>query len=195
MLRKIAMGFGITLILVAGLGGIATAKTYTIDAAHTAVVFRVNHLGFSNVFGRFNDFGGALDFDGDWTNGTVELTIQTASVDTAVGKRDDHLRSPDFFNAAEFPTMKFTSTGIKKASGTTGTLTGELTLLGVTKPITLDVTFNKVGPHPSPQMAGVEVAGFSATTTVKRSEFGMKTMVPNVGDDIQIWIEVEGHNK
>ncbi len=125
----------------------------------------------------------------------MTLTIQTASVDTAVGDRDDHLRSPDFFNAEEFPTIEFVSTGVTKTGDKTGTLAGNLTMLGVTKPVTLDVTFNKVGPHPNPQMAGVEVAGFSASTTVKRSEFGMNTFVPAVGDDIELWIEVEGHNK
>ncbi len=186
---------GLAVFLAVAFAGPAAAKTYAIDPAHTSIVFRVNHLGFSNVFGRFNQFDGALDFDGDWTGGKVELTIQAGSIDTAVSKRDDHLRSPDFFNAEEFPTISFESSGVTKSTDTTGVLEGNLTMLGVTKPVRLEVTFNKVGPHPNPQMAGVEVAGFSATTTVKRSEFGMKTMVPNLGDDIEIWIEVEGHNK
>jgi len=195
MIRTIAVLLGTSTLLIGTIAPGAKAKTYTIDNDHTAVVFRVNHLGFSNVFGRFNDLAGAVDFDGDWSAGKVELTIQTASIDTSVAKRDDHLRSPDFFNAAEFPTMRFESTGVKKNSDNRGTLTGNLTLLGVTKPVTLDVTFNKVGPHPSPQMAGVEVAGFSAKTTVKRSEFGMKTFLPGVGDEIEIWLEVEGQHK
>lgn len=195
MIRSVVVAFGLVVLLTASLGEPASAKSYTIDPAHTAVVFRVNHLGFSNVFGRFNEFAGALDFDGDWGAGKVNLTIQSASIDTAVGKRDDHLRSPDFFNAEEFPTIEFVSTGVSKSGEKTGTLTGNLTLLGVTKPVSLDVTFNKVGPHPNPQMAGVEVAGFSAKTTVKRSEFGMKTFLPGVSDDIEIWLEVESHNK
>jgi polyisoprenoid-binding protein YceI len=195
MFRKIAIALGVSSLLVSASGQTAGAKTYNIDADHTAIVFRVNHLGFSNVFGRFKEFAGALDFDGEWSGGKVELTIQTGSLDTAVAKRDDHLRSPDFFNAAEFPTMKFVSTGIEKNNDNTGTLKGDLTLLGVTKPVTLDVTFNKVGPHPDPRMAGVEVAGFSAKTVVKRSEFGMKTFLPGVSDDIEIWLEVEGQHK
>ena len=195
MIRTIAVLLGTSTLLIGTIAPGAKAKTYTIDNDHTAVVFRVNHLGFSNVFGRFNDLAGAVDFDGDWSAGKVELTIQTASIDTAVAQRDDHLRSPDFFNAVEFPTIRFESTGVKKDGDQRGTLTGNLTLLGVTKPVTLDVTFNKVGPHPSPQMAGVEVAGFSAKTTVKRSEFGMKTFLPGVGDDIEIWLEVEGLHK
>ncbi len=195
MFRKIATALAVSALLVSGLTQTAAAKTYNIDAAHTAIVFRVNHLGFSYVFGRFNEFDGALDFDGDWAGGKVELTIQTGSIDTAAAKRDDHLRSPDFFNAAEFPTIEFVSTGVEKNGSKKGKLKGNLTLLGVTKPVTLDVTFNKVGPHPNPQMAGVEVAGFSAKTTVKRSEFGMKTFLPGVGDDIEIWLEVEGQHK
>ena len=178
-----------------GAAGDAAAKSYSLDPQHTSIVFRVNHLGFSNVFGRFNQFDGAIDFDGDWGGGSVAITIQAASVDTEVSDRDDHLRSPDFFNAAEFPEIKFESTAVSKTSDNAGTVTGNLTLLGVTKPVTLDVTFNKVGPHPNPQMAGIEVAGFSAKTAVKRSEFGMAGMVPAIGDDIEIWLEVEGHHK
>ncbi len=106
--------------------------------------------------------------------------------------RDDHLRSPDFFNAAEFPEMTFASTGIERTSDKTGKITGDLTLLGVTKPVTLDVTFNQRAPHPLPQYNGVEVAGFSATTTIKRSDFGMSTFVPAIGDEIEIILEVEG---
>lgn len=198
MFRNFVIGLGVSALFTASLGvfsGTASAKTYNLDAAHTAIVFRVNHLGFSNAFGRFTDFAGTLDFDGDWTTGKVDLTIQTASIDTAAEKRDDHLRSPDFFNAAEFPTMQFVSTGVTKNGDNTGKLSGNLTLLGVTKAVTLDVTFNKVGPHPDPRMAGIEVAGFSAQTTVKRSEFGMKTFLPGIGDDIKIWLEVEGQHK
>ena len=195
MIRTAGLAFVAALTATAMFATDASAKNYGIDPAHTSIVFRVNHLGFSNVFGRFNEFAGAIDMDGDWSAGSVAITIQAASVDTAVSDRDDHLRSPDFFNAAEFPEIKFESTGVTKSGDTNGTVTGNLTLLGVTKPVTLDVTFNKVGPHPNPQMAGVEVAGFSGKTSIQRSEFGMAGMVPAIGDEIEIWLEVEGLNK
>ncbi len=198
MIRKIAIALGAVGFCVAGVVSFtqtAAAKTYNVDGDHTVILFRVNHLGFSNVFGRFNDFTGAVNFDGDWSAGQVQLTIQTASIDTAVAKRDDHLRSPDFFNAAEFPTIEFVSTSVEKSTDKTGVLRGNLTLLGVTKPVALEITFNKVGPHPDPRMAGVEVAGFSAKTTVKRSEFGMNFMPGGLSDDIEIWLEVEGQHK
>lgn len=173
----------------------ADAKSYKIDPAHTVVAFVVDHLGFSKALGRFNEVEGSLEHAGSWDGASVNITIQTASIDTAVSDRDDHLRSPDFFNAAEFPTMTFKSTAVESTGDNKANVTGDLTLLGVTKPVVLEVTFNKAGPHPDPRMAGVEVAGFSATTKIVRSEFGMTGFRPGIGDEIEIYLEVEGHNK
>lgn len=167
----------------------AAPVSYKIDPAHTAVAFIVNHVGFSNVIGRFNTVGGDVSFDKDAVEkSTVTVTIDTTSVDTNHAKRDEHLRSPDFFNAKEFPKMTFKSTKIEKTGDKTGKLYGDLTLLGVTKPVVLDVTFNKDGVSPASKL---ETAGFSARGTVKRTEFGMKYGAPAIGDDIQLLIEVE----
>ena len=167
----------------------AAPVTYKIDPAHTAVAFIVNHVGFSNVIGRFNTVGGDVVFDKDAVEkSTVTVSIDTTSVDTNHAKRDEHLRSPDFFNAKEFPKMTFKSTKIEKTGEKTGKLHGDLTMLGVTKPVVLDVTFNKDGVSPASKM---ETAGFSARGTVKRTEFGMKYGAPAIGDDIQLLIEVE----
>ncbi|PGH57363.1 hypothetical protein CRT60_13040 [Azospirillum palustre] len=167
----------------------AAPVTYKIDPAHTAVAFIVNHVGFSNVIGRFNTVGGDVSFDKDAVEkSTVTVTIDTTSVDTNHAKRDEHLRSPDFFNAKEFPKMTFKSTKIEKTGDKTGKLHGDLTMLGVTKPVVLDVTFNKDGVSPASKL---ETAGFSARGTVKRTEFGMKYGAPAIGDDIQLLIEVE----
>lgn len=167
----------------------AAPVSYKIDPAHTAVAFIVNHVGFSNVIGRFNTVGGDVTFDKDAVEkSVVNVTIDTTSVDTNHAKRDEHLRSPDFFNAKEFPKMTFKSSKIEKTGDKTGKLHGDLTMLGVTKPVVLDVTFNKDGVSPASKL---ETAGFSARGTVKRTEFGMKYGAPAIGDDIQLLIEVE----
>ena len=167
----------------------AAPVSYKIDPAHTAVAFIVNHVGFSNVIGRFNTVGGDVTFDKDGVEkSVVNVTIDTTSVDTNHAKRDEHLRSPDFFNAKEFPKMTFKSSKIEKTGDKTGKLYGDLTMLGVTKPVVLDITFNKDGVSPASKL---ETAGFSARGTVKRTDFGMKYGAPAVGDDIQLLIEIE----
>ena len=167
----------------------AASVSYKIDPAHTAVAFIVDHIGFSKVIGRFNTVGGDISFDKDAVeNSTVNVTIDAASIDTNHAKRDEHLRSPDFFNAKEFPKVTFKSTKIEKTGDKTGKLHGDLTMLGVTKPVVLDVTFNKDGVSPASKL---ETAGFSARGTVKRTDFGMKYGAPAVGDDIQLLIEIE----
>lgn len=167
----------------------AAPVSYKIDPAHTAVAFIVNHIGFSNVIGRFNTVGGDISFDKDAVEkSTVTVTIDAASIDTNHAKRDEHLRSPDFFNAKEFPKLTFKSTKIEKTGDKTGKLHGDLTMLGVTKPVVLDVTFNKDGVSPASKL---ETTGFSARGTVKRTDFGMKYGAPAVGDDIQLLIEIE----
>ncbi|WP_188260424.1 YceI family protein [Azospirillum tabaci] len=167
----------------------AAPVAYKLDPAHTAVVFIVDHLGFAKAMGRFNTVAGELSFDKDAADkSSLSVTIDTTSVDTNHAKRDEHLKSPDFFNAKEFPKMTFKSTKIEKTGEKTGKLHGDLTLLGVTKPVVLDVAFNKDGVSPASKM---DTVGFSARGTIKRSDFGMKYGVPNIGDDIQIIIESE----
>ncbi|MGQ9370230.1 YceI family protein [Azospirillum sp. ST 5-10] len=167
----------------------AAPVAYTLDPAHTAVVFIVNHLGFSNAIGRFNTVSGDVAFDKEAVeNSKVSVVIDAASVDTNHAKRDEHLKSPDFFNVKEFPTLTFTSSRLEKTGENTGKLHGELTLLGVTKPVVLDVTFNKDGVSPASKK---ETVGFSARGTIKRTDFGMKYGAPNVGDEIQVLIEAE----
>jgi len=167
----------------------AAPVAYKVDPAHTSVAFIVNHLGFSNLIGRFNTSAADLSFDKDAVEkSSLSVTIDAASVDTNHAKRDEHLRSPDFFNAKEFPKLTFKSSKIEKTGDNTGTLTGDFTMLGVTKPVVLTVTFNKEGVSAASKM---ETAGFSARGTIKRSDFGMKYGVPYIGDDIQLLIEAE----
>ena len=190
-MKKTLFAAALFAIAVAGSAAPAFAApvNYKIDPAHTAVSFIVNHIGFSNVIGRFNTMAGDVTFDKDAVEkSAVAITIDAASIDTNHAKRDEHLRSPDFFNTKEFPKLTFKSTKIEKTGDKTGKLHGDLTMLGVTKPVVLDVTFNKDGVSPASKL---ETAGFSARGTLKRTDFGMKYGAPAVGDDIQLLIEVE----
>ncbi|WP_417795865.1 YceI family protein [Terasakiella pusilla] len=166
---------------------------YTFDKDHTSIVFHVNHMGFSNFQGEFQEFDGSLTFDADKPqNSAVDVKINVNSVDTDVAKLDDHLKSPDFFDVNKFPSMVFKSKSIEVTGEKTGKITGDFTLLGVTKEVTLDVTLNKAADHP---MLKVPAVGFSATGTIKRSDFGMTTYVPAVGDEVTISIETEAYAK
>lgn len=169
------------------------AEKFTVDPEHTVIVFFVDHFGYSNVIGRFNEFSGNFAFDPENVeNSAINMTIEATSVDTNHTRRDDHLRSPDFLNAEEFPQITFQSNSVERTGENTGKVTGEITLLGTTKPITLDVTFNKMAPHPIPSYNGAIVAGFSARAQLSRSEFGMTYAEGAVGDVLDLRFEVEG---
>lgn len=171
----------------------AQAADFTIDKDHSHVVFLVDHLGYAKLMGQFTDFGGTLSFDPENVGASkLAVSIKTASIETQMAERNKHLRGADWFNATEFPEMKFVGKTFTKKDDKTGTIVGELTLLGVTKPVTLDVTFNKLGVNPLDKINSV---GFSAKTSVKRSDFGMKTFLPAIGDQIDIAIEVEAKQK
>lgn len=163
--------------------------TYTFDPNHTTVIWNIEHLGFSSPHGLFPQIEGTLTLDEVAPqNSKVDVTIPTAKLATGIPKFDDHLKSKDFFDTEKFPDAKFVSTKIEKTGDKTAKITGDLTLLGVTKPVTFDVTLNKKGPHP---MNKKETVGFSGKTTIKRSDFGIKYGLPNVGDDVNLVIEAE----
>lgn len=169
------------------------ADSYVVDPAHTSVIFGINHLGFSYTYGRFNKVSGnyVLD-DANPAASRFEFTIETASVDTGDAKRDEHLRKPDFFNANEFPQITFVSTEVKSEKNNKGEtvfqVTGELTIHGVTRKVTLPLRLLKVGPGPD----GKQRSGFIAEMQLFRSEFGMTNMVPHIGDDVAVTISFEG---
>lgn len=168
------------------------ADTYAFDKSHTDVVFRIDHLGFSDTIGRFNDADGVIVLDeANPENSRVEVTIQSASLDTNHEERDEHLRGTDFFNVEAHPTISFVSTAVERTGDETATVTGELTLLGVTQTVVLETTLNALKPHPIPSYEGVMTAGFSGTTTINRSDFGMNAFVPAVGDEVAIILEIE----
>ncbi|MBL1379131.1 YceI family protein [Zobellella iuensis] len=170
------------------LAGPVLAADYKVDPAHTSVVFEVGHLEVSTLVGRFNEFEGDYHFDGDNPSAArARLTIQAESIDTNHEDRDKHLRSPDFFDVRQYPTLSFESTGYE-GDKDSGTLAGNLTVHGVTQPVAFDVRFIGEGADPW----GGYRNGFSAETRIKRSDFGMSYGLPGVGDEIAIRLFIEG---
>jgi polyisoprenoid-binding protein YceI len=164
------------------------ADSYTVDPLHTFPRFRINHLGFSTMQGRFDKTTGKVTLDRAAKTGSVELAIETASVSTGFVKRDDHLKSPDFFNAAEFPTITYKSTAIHFKGDTPSSVEGNLTISGVTKPVTFTIDAFNCGANP---MNKKEECGADASADIKRSDFGVKYGVPNIGDDVKLVLEIE----
>jgi len=178
------------LILAAVPVSAALAADYKFDSAHTNILFFVDHLGFAKSYGEFHEFDGGFTFDPENVeSSSVNVTIETASIDMGSEKWDAHMKNADFFDVENYPEMTFKSTEIEKTGENTGKLTGDLTLLGVTRPVTLDVTYNSTGVHPYSKNT---VAGFSATGPLVRSNWGMKYGLPGIGDEIELRIEVEG---
>ena len=179
------------------MSAVAAPENYTMDPYHTFPQFEVSHLGFSNMRGRFDKTTGKFTIDRAAKTGSLDLVVQTASIttgDTDKGarprSRDEHLRSPDFFNVAEFPTMTFKGTGAKFQGDNVQGFDGQITLLGVTRPLSITLESWKCGPHP---VSKKEMCGGNATGTVKRSDFGMKFGIPAVGDELKLWIEFEAY--
>jgi len=168
----------------------ANASTYTLDPNHTQVQFIWNHYGFTDLTGQFGKIEGTLDFDAaDPTKSSVSATIAIASVDSNIKKLDEKLLTSDYFDAEKFPTATFKSTKVEKgATPDRLSVTGDLTVHGVTKPVTLDVKVVKVGDHP---LRKGPAAGFDATATLKRSDFGITTYLPMAADVVKIHVVVE----
>lgn len=172
------------------------ADTWVFDKQHTEIRFSWDHLGLSRKSGRFLDMDGTLEFSPTEPEvGRIDVGIRTSSVATGVRELDDHLKSPDFFGANANPRITFKSTGVTKTGDRTGEVNGNLTIAGVTKPVTLDVTWNFTGEYPlsaiNPGYQGKWVSGFSAKTIIARSDFGLKRAIPLISDEIQITIEAE----
>ncbi len=163
--------------------------TYKLDPTHTDVLVQWSHFGFSHPTAHFGAAEGTLVYDAaDVTKSTVEVKLPLTGLNSFTAKFDEHLKSADFFDAAKFPAATFKSTKVE-ANGTNKlTVTGDLTIKDITKPVTLDVTINGGGEHP---MAKVPAAGFDATTTIKRSDFGVGAYAPNVSDEVNIRITTE----
>jgi len=160
-----------------------------IDPVHSSVVFKSRHLDTSYVFGRFDRFTGTItDSKDDPSKTAFDVTVDVASLNSGNEKRDAHLKGPDFFSANEFKTITFKSTSVKPGSEGKLEVTGDLTMHGVTKPIT--ATVQRVGDSNNPAPFGPRV-GYYSTFTVKRSDFGMSKMIPMVGDEVELIVAFE----
>jgi polyisoprenoid-binding protein YceI len=175
-------------LLLLSISSYVTADTYQIDPVHTQVLFTVSHQGFSNSNGAFVGPEGTFEFDeNDFSKSSVDVTIQSNKVymDNATWKM--HLSSSNWFNINLFPEITFKSTKVVQTGDKTMDITGDLTLLGESRSVTLNATFNKAG-----EMMGKNIAGFSATTTIDRTDWGFDTYAPAIGAEVAIRLEVEG---
>jgi len=183
---------GAALLAVPSSDAAAQPQEYQFDKGHTQIRISWNHLGLSEQSALFREYEGSVTFDQeDVSNSAVNVTIDPASVDSGVPDFDDHLRSSDFFHVEEHPEATFETTEVVQTGPNTGRMTGDLTIKGITKPVTLDVTLNFAGDHPlaafSDKYAGRKAAGFQATGRVLRSEFDLGRNAPLVSD----WVDIE----
>lgn len=198
---RLAVGLGLTLLLLLGCASLLAKEVktdraalqggaYALDKAHATLLWKVSHLGFSAYVGRFNEFDATLDFDPDRPQASkLDAVIQAASLDINFPEFEETLRGSDWFDTAKYPEIRFKSTAIEVTGETTGRVTGDLTFLGQTKPVTLDVTFNGGAVN---FITGKFTLGFQATATLNRTEFGMTKFAPKVvGEEVTLEIHVE----
>jgi polyisoprenoid-binding protein YceI len=188
MKNKLLFALALSVVLFSS-RAFAQTSTWAIDPAHSSVNFEIVHMGVSHVHGAFGNVKGSVTLDvKDITKSAVSATIDTTTVSTGVTQRDNHLKSDAFFDVAKYPTMTFQSASLTRASGKLQ-LVGNLTINGVTKSVTLDLE----GPTPPQTMQGKTISGFSASGTIKRSDygFGAKFPPPLIGDEVKFTIDVE----
>jgi polyisoprenoid-binding protein YceI len=180
------------LSIVAGTAPDIRAETFTIDPVHSAVLYRAGHFGVSHSWGRFSDISGTLSLDDpNAENNSIDITVKATSIDSGAAARDEHLRGPDFLNAKQFPTITFKSTQIKAVDPNTLEVTGNLTIHGVTKPVTLKV--ERVGAGKSPM--GGSAIGLETTFKINRSDFDMKNMLNAIPDEVMLIVSLEAGHK
>lgn len=169
----------------------APAGTFQLDASHTSVVFKIQRIGGAPFYGRFDKSAGSITLDADVAKSSLEVNIPTDSINSNSSGRDRHLKSNDFFSAAEFPNLSFKSKSFKKLSDTTYEVAGELSLRGKTLPLTVKLTQTGTGPA---RGGGTQV-GFESTFTIKRSDFGMTYLSQGLGDEVTVMLGLEGVQK
>lgn len=191
---------GASLLLMSGSAAVAAgdasavqAGTYSVEPNHTRVLFSVNHMGFSTWYGDFTGAKGSLTLNPKApASSKVEVTLPTASVSTTNTILDGGLKSADWLDAGKYPTITFTSTKVTPTGADTAKVTGDLTLHGVTRPVTLDVKFHGAGANP---MSKAYTVGFDAHGSLKRSDFGVTKYVPLIGDEVEITISAPFEKK
>ena len=187
--RPLRPGLGLLVLLAWAGCAQAARETYALDPVHTRVAFQVSHAGFSRPIASFSQVRGELAFDeADWRTATLEARIPIATLDLGDADWQKRILDRSFFDAARYPEARFVSTQVTPVDATHARVTGDLSLHGVTKPVTLEVTLNALRRHP---LTFRRTAGFSATGTLRRSDFGMDAWKSVVGDEVTLIIEVE----
>ena len=166
----------------------AFAETYVIDGRHTFPSFEISHIGFSTQRGRFNQTEGKITLDAKGRHGTINVRIDANSVDTGLEELEARLKKEDFFDTVRHPAITFASEQMEFSGETPVAATGVLTLLGVSKPLRLDITHFHCGVHPISQR---QVCGADASGKIRRSDFGMKAFLPAIGDEVTLKIQIE----
>jgi polyisoprenoid-binding protein YceI len=191
-MKKIVLGLAFTVL---PLAAVAQNESFTVDPIHSFAHFGIDHLGLSQIWGRFNKMSGKFSLDRAAKKAAIEVSIDTASVDTGDHERgsrprtrDEHLRTTDFFNSAEYPRMNFKSTNVKFTGDNPSEIEGQLTMLGVTKPVTLRVDRFTCKDHP---LAKRPACGGNVSGSLKRSEFGMKYGLQGMSDEVRLMINFE----
>lgn len=168
----------------------AAPENYTIDSTHTFPSFEIGHMGFSTQRGRFNKTTGTIVLDRAAKKASVDISIDANSISTGLEKLEAHLRAADFFDVAKYPAIAFKSTGAKFEGDKLASVSGDLTMHGVTLPVTLTVTAFHCGLNP---VYKKDACGADATTTIKRSDFGINYALPAVNDQVKLLIQIEAH--
>lgn len=175
-------------VLFFSLPAYAEVESFVIDKRHTYPSFEVNHMGLSTQRGRFNTTSGLITLDRAARTGTVEITIDATTINTGLDELEKHLRNEDFFNVDKYPTITFKSSSVEFEDDAPKSVTGDLTLLGVTRPVTLSISSFECRVHPINKKF---VCGADAETTIKRSDFGMTYAIPAVSDEVRLLLQVE----
>jgi len=199
LLALSALGLSTGLLVAAGAPVATPARPaakpgeFQVDPVHSSVIFRIQHMNTSFFYGRFDHCEGRIALDAEKPEGSsVELAIQAESVDTNSAKRDDHVRSPDFLNASEFPEIGFKSESVKALGQDRFEVSGQLSLHGETKPLTVEVQQTGLGKAPR---GDGRLAGYETSFTIKRSDFGMDNMLDMLGDEVRVTLSVEAHGQ
>lgn len=183
--------YGLNILLFCFIGIADAAETYTIDPNHSYVLWHISHFGFSNPSGKWMVAKGQLSLDKENPkNSTVNVLIHVQDMITGIPELDQHLNSPVFFDVTKYPQATFVSNKVSLSGKDNAKVNGVLTVHGVSKPVVLNVTLNKIGINP---ITNKETVGFTADTILKRSDFGITTLLPGLGDQVQINIEAEAY--